>query len=137
MDPKPKRKGRPLLVAAAGIAFVSYASCHEYKPVGNLRGPDNPPPTSEDASAPAEDASGAPVATPVEAGPAPLDAASPPMIPDAGAPKDAGAVKDASPTKDAGSPRDAGGISTHPVGNLRPPPPPPHPVGNLRAPDDE
>lgn len=43
----PKRKGRPLLIAAAGIAFVSFASnCGPNKPVGNLKAPE-PPPSAE------------------------------------------------------------------------------------------
>jgi len=96
---KPTRKGRPLLVAAAGVAVVSFVQCH--RPVGNLK-----PTPESDAGAPVNEAS------------APSDTAS--------------ATQQTPPI-----------LRHHPVGNLRPPPPPPtdldagplpHPVGNLRAP---
>lgn len=52
MPPTPKRKGRPLLVAAAGIAFVSFAAnCRQHRPVGNLRAPE-PPPSAEQPQEP-------------------------------------------------------------------------------------
>ena len=39
---QPKRKGRPLLIAAAGVAFVSFVRCEpKDHPVGNLRPPGN------------------------------------------------------------------------------------------------
>lgn len=130
MDSKPKRKGRPLLVAAVGIAFVSYADCTPYGHVGNLRGPDPRP----DATEP----DGGATDTPPIDGEAPLAVAAgaaDAATPDA-ATTDAGIKNDAGATRDASAPatRDAGPMA--PVGNLRPPPPP-FPVGNLRAPADK
>jgi hypothetical protein len=61
---KPKRNGRPLLIAAAGIAFVSFANC-EKEPVGNLRAPENPTVLPEAGPAPAEGDAGTPTTTPV------------------------------------------------------------------------
>ena len=58
-----RRKGRPLLLAAAGVAFVSFACdpkpdvITSPSPVGNLRAPDNIP---FDAGPPEPDDSGAP-----------------------------------------------------------------------------
>jgi hypothetical protein len=50
-----KRKGRPLLVAAAGIAFVSFAAnCRQHKPVGNLRAPEPTPSVEEPPPPPIE-----------------------------------------------------------------------------------
>jgi hypothetical protein len=68
---KPKRKGRPLLLAAAGVAFVSFANCEpKYEPVGNLRGPDPGMPVSLDAGAPNDDNDAStPIATQADAGP--------------------------------------------------------------------
>lgn len=133
MDSKPKRKGRPLLVAAAGIAFVSYINCEPSPNVGNLRGPDpRPEPTEPDAASmdsAAPDAE-APTAVPAAATDAAMDGAT-----SDAAPRDAAATRDAGPPRDASAQaaKDAGLIP--PVGNLRAPPPPrPFPVGNLRAP---
>jgi hypothetical protein len=45
MDPRRPRKGKPLLLATAGLATISFVACSEPRaPVGNLRPPDNPPP---------------------------------------------------------------------------------------------
>ncbi len=89
-----KRKGRPLLVAAAGVAFVSFAQCEpkDRGPVGNLRpveidsGPIQP--VGNLMAVPSEDKG----------------------FPDAKAPSDAGAAS----TEDVK-------LIPH-VGNLRPPP---------------
>ena len=56
-----KRKGRPLLAGAAGVAFVSFVHC-EPQHVGNLRAPDNTP--VYDSGAMENDAGTAPSATP-------------------------------------------------------------------------
>src|SRR5882672_5232038 len=99
-----KRKGRPLLVAAMGVAFVSFAQCEpKDHPVGNLRPVDN-----------VDSGNIEPVGNlrPVD-----MDTGAPPM--DAGA-----ATPDAGPSKDAAAAKDAGkdsGIKIGPAGNLRPP----------------
>ncbi len=36
------RKGRPLLLAATGVALVSFAQCTHHHPVGNLSAPVQP-----------------------------------------------------------------------------------------------
>ncbi|CAN5139986.1 hypothetical protein BH09MYX1_BH09MYX1_05470 [soil metagenome] len=113
MGSKPKRKGRPLLVAAAGIAFVSFVSCHEDRPVGNLRNPDPRPEPSTDADTDAE-------AHDLDAGSTMIVDTPPVVLPPI---VDAAARKDASPKKDAGSSKDAGRPwLDDPVGNLRSPP---------------
>jgi hypothetical protein len=74
MMPGHKRKGRPLLACAAGIAFVSYVQCtrqpvgnmpdtrdaEPIQPVGNLRAPE----PEEDAAVEAAPAAPAPSALP-------------------------------------------------------------------------
>jgi hypothetical protein len=122
MGSPPQRKGRPLLVAAAGIAFVSFAGCRqaeEPRPVGNLR-PVEPLPTQDAGETP------------------------PPPAPSASASPASGGS--------GGGPAVVQEPSHAPVGNLRPPDPVepqpsakptatplqplpnPHPVGNLRLP---
>jgi hypothetical protein len=98
-----RRKGRPLLIAAAGVAFVSYVQCRpKEQPVGNLR-PVDPIPTLTDTAS----ASAPP--TPTE----------PPIQP-------VGNLRPAPSREDAGSPSPDAGKPVlpnfHPVGNLRPPP---------------
>jgi len=91
-----KRKGRPLLVAAAGVAFVSFSQCEpkDHAPVGNLR--------------PVE----------IDAGPIP------PVGNLMANPNDDKGFPDAGPP-DTGAPStttsDGGGRIIPPVGNLRPP----------------
>jgi hypothetical protein len=96
-----KRKGRPLLIAAAGVAFVSYVQCRpKEQPVGNLRPVDPIPTLPDTASAPP---------TPTEPPIQPVGNLRPaPSREDAGA-----------PSPDAGKPMPP---NIHPVGNLRPPP---------------
>jgi hypothetical protein len=90
MTTKPKRKGRPLLACAVGIAFVSYTQCTPDKAVGNMPEPTPdaqpiPPvgnlraPEPEDVS----DATAADIAPPDAA--ATVDASTPKKKPDAGA----------------------------------------------------
>jgi hypothetical protein len=103
---KPKRKGRPLLIAAAGVAFVSFVQCEpKDHPVGNLR-----PVENIDSGATIE-----PVGNlrPVE-----IDTGAPVVDAGSSTPADAGTpAKDAGATvKDSGTPK-----IIHPVGNLRPP----------------
>jgi hypothetical protein len=121
-----RKRGRPLLTAAVGVAAVSFVHCGgedappPRDPVGNLRAPERVWVPEVDASA-----DGGPVAAD------PMLGAG--TITDGGsdAPSDAGAA-DArvvlEPTRDAGAVRDAGSRGgvvlpprTHPVGNLRPP----------------
>jgi len=96
-----KRKGRPLLVAAAGVAFVSYVACAKDRPVGNLRGPDN------DLRPDAEIAVGnlMPEPQPQDAGTQTATDAAPIVKEEAG-------LKSPPVTEP----------THHPVGNLRPPP---------------
>jgi hypothetical protein len=108
-----KRKGRPLLACAVGIAFVSYVQCTtNHQPVGNLRGPDTdaqpippvgnlrgPEPVDEGDAATSADVSVLDAA-------ATIDASAPPKKK-----ADAGALLPIGPSP-----------TMHPVGNLRPPP---------------
>jgi hypothetical protein len=108
----PRRNGRPLLIAAAGVALVSFANCHKQRPVGNLR----PSPTVPDASEqPAVAPAAAPAAAPIDAGlvePTPEQHPVGNLRPPDYNLVDAG-VADAAANPDA---------AHHPVGNLRPPP---------------
>jgi hypothetical protein len=108
------RKGRPLLVATAGLALVSFACKKEPErvPVGNLRAP---------IDAAGSGGSNAGSATPSVAHEASTGSA--------GSGGSAGSA-----TTDAGSAASNGSATAtphHPVGNLRPPI---YPVGNLRPP---
>ena len=130
MDSPPKRKGRPLLVAASGLALVSYVGCHEYKPVGNLRGPERfaPPDTgAQDAATGEDSASQSAADRETDAG-----ATNASDAPDAAAWSDAARPRDGGPRKEptglevltAPDPR-VGPARFPPVGNLRAPSFPP------------
>lgn len=55
-----KRNGRPLLVAAAGVAFVSFACEPKPAPAGNLRPPDDLPSLEDSGVDSIDDDSGTP-----------------------------------------------------------------------------
>lgn len=112
-----KRKGRPLLIAATGVALVSYACTPNQHPVGNLRPPER------------DDASIEPVGN--------LRPPEPPPSIDAGAPAIDSAAIDAGPPPippvgNLRPPATAPTATTQPTTTQ--PPKPPHPVGNLRPP---
>jgi cytoskeletal protein RodZ len=116
--PSRKRKGKPLLKAALGVAFVSFVNCEpkppDPQPVGNLRPVDprhiptgtaepTTTPTAQPTSTATAETTSAPTAT-------------------------------AAPTATIAAPATATAVATdtprppiRPVGNLRPPPPPPPP----------
>ncbi len=113
------KKPRKLLVASLGVAAVSYACTRQREtPPGNLVAPPPPPPTE--------------VVGNLVAPPPPLDAAVLPIAAsDAGAAAIAVASSDgpaADPRSDAGRPNTVPTtrptLTTRPVGNLMPPPPP-------------
>jgi hypothetical protein len=74
-----KRKGRPLLVATAGIAFVSFAAnCRPHKPVGNLKAPEPAPSVEDPQQPPIEPVGNLRVPTGDEPQPQPTPSADPP-----------------------------------------------------------
>lgn len=112
MAPPTKRKGRPLLAAAAGVAFVSFAGCQvqEPRPVGNLRAPDAPLPVAGTDAVGGSSSAGAPTSG--------GSGAEPPIAP-------VGNLRPPEPPADEPKPKPT------PPGTVAPP----HPVGNLRPPD--
>jgi hypothetical protein len=129
---KPKPKGRPLLVAAVGVAFVSFTQCEPkaQDPMGNLRPPqydrDSGMGQSMTDPSAALDAGAAAPTTPTAT--APTSTSTPIATPDQ--PADAGAIADAGVMKDPGGhkkKRDAGAPLSPII------PPLNRPVGNLRA----
>jgi hypothetical protein len=55
-----RNKARPLLIAAAGVALVTYNACAP-EHVGNLRAPDNPPAPEDAGPAPTDDSGTTPI----------------------------------------------------------------------------
>ena len=133
MFPPSKRKGRPLLAAAAGIAFVSFAAaCREHRPVGNLRAPD-PTPDVRDP----EPTAGTTQTGGTGPGAAVIGGGGSSAVPDPGpihpvgnlrVPTDADPQPNPEPTAD---PKPNPKTKPEP----KPEPKPHHPVGNLRPPE--
>lgn len=131
MFPPSKRKGRPLLAAAAGIAFVSFAaSCREHRPVGNLRAPDPVPGVGDPTpTAGTTQTGGTDPGTAAAGGSAPLEPTPIPPVGNLRVPTDA----DPPPLEPKPEPKPDPKPEPKPV--LKPEPKPHHPVGNLRPPE--
>lgn len=130
MFPPSKRKGRPLLAAAAGIAFVSFAACRQQRPVGNLRAPDPVPGVAD----PAASAAGTTQTGGTDAGNAAGGStqAEPPLIPPVG---NLRAPTEAEPPKLEPKPEPQPEPKPVLKPDPKPQPKPHHPVGNLRPPE--
>lgn len=134
MFPPSKRKGRPLLAAAAGIAFVSFAaSCREHRPVGNLRAPDPTPDVRDPEPTAGTTQTGG--TGPGAAGTGGMAAPDPGPIHPVGnlrVPTDADPQPQPNP-EPTPDPKPKPDPKTKP--DLKPEPKPHHPVGNLRPPE--